>query len=80
MILSVTGFSVSCDYAEFEKLDKKNFPHQLTMAINAGTKRYTADFALSNPQVDNDMKNLVTKPSSGYRQVSFDDIIKQLIK
>ena len=75
-----TGFSVSCDYAEFEKLDKKNFPHQLTMAINAGTKRYTADFVLSNPQVDNDMKNLVTKPSSGYRQVSFDDIIKQLIK
>ena len=50
------------------------------MAINAGTKRYTADFVLSNPQVDNDMKNLVTKPSSGYRQVSFDDIIKQLIK
>jgi len=75
-----TGFSVSCDYADFNKLEKKNFPNQIALAINAGTKRYAADITLSSPQVDNDMKNLATKPSGSYRQVSFDNIIKQLIK
>ena len=75
-----SGFSVTCDYDDFDKLDKKTFPHEMKLAINAGSKRYAADINLSSPQVDEGMKNLATKPSNGYKQVSFDNIIKQLIK
>ena len=74
------NLSVTCDYTDFNNLEGKKFPSQMKLAIASGTKRYTADIAMSSPQVDENMRDLTTKPSSGYKRVSFDDIIKQLVK
>lgn len=74
------NLSVTCDYSDFQTLEAKKFPSQMKLAIASGTKRYTADIALSSPQIDESMRDLATKPSSGYKRVSFDDIIKQLVK
>lgn len=74
------NLNVTCDYSDFNKLEGKSFPNGMNLAITAGAKRYSANIDLSGPQVDENMKDLVTKPNSSYRRVSFDDIIKQLIK
>ncbi len=74
------NLSVTCDYADFQRLENKQFPTQINLAITAKAKRYTADITLSNPQADESMKNLATKAPSGYKKVAFDDIIKQLVK
>lgn len=74
------NLTVTCDYADFQKLENKLFPTQINLAITAKAKRYSADITLSNPQADESMKNLTTKTPSGYKKVAFDDIIKQLVK
>ncbi len=81
-LTATTGgnLSVTCDYADFERLEGKQFPKQMNLAITARSKRYSADITFSNLQVDESLKNLATKPSSGYRKVAFDDIIRQLVK
>ncbi len=81
-LTATTGgqLSVTCDYTDFEKVEGKQFPTQINLAITAKAKRYSADITLSNLQTDESMKNLATKPSSGYKKVTFDDIIRQLVK
>lgn len=74
------NLNVTCDYSDFNKLEGKSFPNGINLAITAGAKRYSATIDLSGPQVDENMKDLVSKPNNSYRRVSFDDIIKQLIK
>ena len=74
------NLSVTCDYSDFHNLEAKKFPSQMKLAIASGAKRYTADISLSSPQADESLGNIVTKPSSSYRRVSFDDIIRQLVK
>ncbi len=75
-----TPLDVTCDYADFTQLNSSTFPQTMSLAITAGTKRYSADFTFSSLQADESLKNLATKPSGSYKRVAFDDIIKQLVK
>ena len=73
--------SFSCDYQDFDLLDTRQFPHQLSLTVATGARSYRADIVMNRLQVDESMGALATSVNNlSYKQVSFDEIMNLITK
>lgn len=73
--------SFTCDYQDFDLLDARQFPHQLSLTVATGARSYRADIVMNRLQVDESMGALATSVNNlSYKQVSFDEIMNLITK
>jgi len=77
--LNGTPYLLRWKYADFRRLDQKQFPADMQVAFIGGTKPVKAGFALSRLSTDADWETH-TEVSKRYEKVELADILKMLLK
>ncbi len=77
--LNGTPYVLRWKYADFRPLGQKQFPTDMQLAFEGGTKPVKAAFALSRLSTDSDWETH-TEVSKKYEKVELEDILKQLLK
>ena len=77
--LNGTPYVLRWKYADFRSLGQKQFPTDMQLAFEGGTKPVKAAFALSRLSTDSDWETH-TEVSKKYEKVELEDILKLLLK
>ena len=67
-----------CAYSAWNTLEGKQFPKEMQLSVNGGSKSYALKLTASNLQADESMGNINTRIPTGYKQVTLDQIMRML--